>query len=260
MPCFATQLADGPGAPVVLSHALGLDHRMWAPWVATQRGRRPVLAYDHRGHGQSAQPSGALTMEDLVQDARHVVSEWQHGPVVFVGLSMGGMVGQGLAIRHPECVSHLVLAHTAAQYGDAAKEAWQQRVHAVAQGGMAAVADGVVQRYLTPAFQAAHPEATQSLRATLLQQSPQGYIANCHAVASVNWLDSLARIACPTLVLAGELDAGATPAMAQAIHQRIQGATMQVVPQASHLSPWEQPIAFNAAVEGLLRLADAGAR
>jgi 3-oxoadipate enol-lactonase len=253
---FATQLADGPGRPVVLSHALGLDHTMWSAWAATQAGQRPVLAYDHRGHGKSSLPFGPITLHSLVDDAEQVVVEWRRGPVVFVGLSMGGMVGQGLAIRRPDLLRGLVLAHTAAVYPTAARLAWAQRIEAVRVGGMAAVADLVVQRYLNEDFRRSHPDTTARLRAQLLSNDAVGYSANCHAVAAVDWLDELHRIACPTLVLAGALDVGATPAMAEAIQQRIPGARLEVFDHASHLSPLEQPAAFQRAVHDFLLSAD----
>lgn len=250
---FVTQLANGPGRPVVLSHALGLDHTMWSAWAATQAGRRPVLAYDHRGHGRSPMTNGPLTMHTLVDDAERLVEQWQRGPVVWLGLSMGGMVGQGLAIRRSDLLCGLVLAHTTAVYPSAARLAWAQRIAAVNGGGMAAVADLVTQRYLNDAFRAAHPDATAGLRRQLLDNDPAGYVANCQAVADVDWLDALHRIACPTLVLAGALDVGATPAMAQAIQQRVAGARLEVIDNASHLSPLEQPDAFQHAVHDFLQ-------
>lgn len=254
---FATQLTEGPGRPVVLSHALGLDHRMWSAWADTQAGRRPVLAYDQRGHGRSAVPSGPITMHSLVDDAEHLALHWQRGPVVWIGLSMGGMVGQGLAIRRPGLLCGLVLAHTAAQYTAEAKQAWAQRIEAVSAGGMAAVADLVVQRYLSDEFRREHPDAAARLREQLLANDPAGYAACCRAVAGVDWLDALNLIACPTLVLAGSLDIGATPAMAQAIRQRIPGARLELLDHAAHLSPLERPAAFHHAVDDFLQTLDA---
>lgn len=254
---FATQLADGPGRPVVLSHALGLDHRMWSAWAETQSGRRPVLAYDQHGHGRSAVPSVPITMHSLVDDAERIVLDWQRGPVVWLGLSMGGMVGQGLAIRRPELIGGLVLAHTAAQYTAEARQAWAQRIEAVTAGGMEAVADLVVERYLSDDFRRRHPDVATRLRGQLLANDPAGYAACCHAVAGVDWLDALHRITCPTLVLAGALDIGATPAMAQAIRQRIPGARLELFELASHLSLLESPVAFQRAVDEFLLTLDA---
>lgn len=249
---FARQLADGPGAPIVLSHALGLDHQMWTSTAAQFAGEHPVLAYDHRGHGRSPVTPGPYSMAQLVDDAREVIESWGRGPVIWVGLSMGGMVGQGLAIGRPDLVRALVLAHTTARYPAAARDAWQQRIRLVTQGGMPAVVDLVLQRYLTPAVREAQPQLEEQLRRRVLTTDAAGYAASCAAVASVDWLDDLNRIACPTLVLAGELDAGAPPAMAREMHERIRGARLAILPDASHLSPLEQPARFDAALRSFI--------
>ena len=193
-------------------------------------------------------PPGPYALDDLVDDAARLIREWGRGPVVFIGLSMGGMVAQGLAIRHPELVKRVVLANTVAQYPDAAKAAWTQRIAAVQQGGMAAVADMVVERYLHAGFRNANPAAAQALREQILRSDAAGYVASCYAVMSVDWLEQLSKVQCPALVIAGAHDVGATPAMAQAIAERIAGATLKVFDDASHLSVAEQPQAFADAV------------
>ena len=245
---------QGEGTPVVLSHALGLDLGMW-DGLATRLAAgalgtlHQVLRYDHRGHGGSAAPVGPYSMDELVDDAARLIREWGRGPVTWIGLSMGAMVGQGLAIRHPELVSKLVLANTTSIYPEAAHAAWAQRIASVKSDGMAAVADMVVERYLHADFRAAEPAATQAIRATILRNDPAGYAASCAAVAGVAWQDRLSQIKCPTLVVSGARDAGAPPAMGQAIAERVPGARMEVIANASHLSVLETPAEF----EGLLK-------
>ncbi len=248
---------QGAGTPVVLSHALGLDMGMWdglAARLAAGTLGTPceVLRHDHRGHGGSAVPPGPYTMDDLVDDAARLVREWGRGPVVWIGLSMGAMVGQGLAIRHPELVAKLVLANTTSVYPEAARSAWAQRIATVQADGMAGVAEMVVERYLHADFRAAEPAATQAIRACILRNDPAGYAASCSAVAGVAWQDRLAQIKCPTLVIAGARDAGAPPAMGQAIAERIPGARMAVIDNASHLSVLEAPTEFDALLRAFL--------
>ncbi|HEY1393489.1 MAG TPA: alpha/beta fold hydrolase [Methylibium sp.] len=243
------------GTPVVLSHALGLDLSMWDGLAAELSQEHPVLRYDHRGHGGSACPRGPYSLDDLVDDAARLIREWGRGPVVFVGLSMGGMVGQGLAIRHPELLQGLVLANTTALYPEEAKAAWAQRIVLVQQQGMAAIADMVVERYLCSDFRAAQPSAAEALREKIIGCNPSGYAACCQAVRDVDWLSRLHQIRCPTLVIAGALDVGATPAMVQAIAERIPAARLEVMAEASHLSVAESPLRFAEAVRGLLRAA-----
>ena len=241
------------GAPVVLSHALGLDLHMWdalAPPLAA--AQHPVLRYDHRGHGGSAVPAGPYSMDDLVDDAARLIREWGRGPVVWVGLSMGGMVGQGLAIRHPGLVKGLVLANTSAQYPEAARAMWAQRIATVESKGLAGIVDAVMERYFGADFRSANAAAVVPFRERVLRTDAAGYIASCHAVAAVDWLDRLPQVRCPTLVIAGALDVGAPVAMSEAMASRIAGAELRVLSQASHLSAIEEPALFEAAVRGFL--------
>ena len=243
---------QGEGPPVVMSHALGLDIHMWDDLAARLAKTMTVLRYEHRGHGGSAVPPGPYAMDDLVDDAARLIREWGRGPVAWIGLSMGGMVGQGLAIHHPDLLRGVVLANTTARYPDAAAATWAARITAVEKGGMAAVADAVVERYLGVDFRAAHPAETAALRARLLRCDPAGYVGCCRAVASVDWLDKLAGTRMPTLVIAGGRDVGATPEMAQAIAERIAGAELTVFDEASHLSVAEFPDRFHDTVAAFL--------
>ena len=149
--------SQGKGPPVVLSHALGLDLHMWDALAARLATSSTVLRYDHRGHGGSAVPPGRTRSTSWSTTRRALIREWGRGPVAWIGLSMGGMVGQGLAIRHPELLRGAVLANTTARYPEAAAATWAARIAAVEQGGMAAVADAVVERYLHADYRAAHP-------------------------------------------------------------------------------------------------------
>jgi len=243
---------QGDGPPVVLSHALGLDVHMWDELAARLAKTNSVLRYEHRGHGSSAVPPGPYTLDQLVDDAARVIREWGRGPVAWIGLSMGGMVGQGLAILHPELLRGAVLANTTGRYPDAAAATWAARIAAVEQGGMAAVADAVVERYLGADYRAAHPAEAAALKAKLLRSDPAGYVACCHAIAKVDWLDRLGAVRTPTLVIAGGKDLGATPEMARAIAERIPGAELTVFEEAAHLSVAELPNRFHDTVAAFL--------
>jgi len=243
---------QGHGPGVMLSHALGLNLNMWDALAAKLAPTYEVARYDHRGHGGSAAPPGPYTMDDLVDDAARLIREWGRGPVVFVGLSMGGMVGQGLAIRYPELVRALVLANTTAQYPDASQSMWSQRIAAVESGGMEAVADSVIERYFSAAFRASRVHLVERFRAILLRCDPAGYVACCHAAAHVDWLERLPQVKCPTLVVAGGLDVGAPISMSQQIAERIPRASLVVFDEASHLSLAEQPSLFSQTVREFL--------
>lgn len=242
---------QGRGTPVVLSHALGADLHLWDELAATLAERHEVLRYDHRGHGGSAVPAGPYTQEQLVDDAARVIREWGRGPVVFVGLSMGGMVAQGLAVRHPELLRGAVIANSSARYPDEARAAWTQRFATIAQGGLAAIADGTMERWFTPGFRAAQPQVVERIRQTLLRSDAAGYVACGHAVAAVDWLDALTAVTLPTLLIAALHDAGAPPAMSEAMAARIPGAQLTML-DAAHISVLEQPQAFAQALRGFI--------
>ena len=240
------------GVPVMLSHALGIDLSIWDGLAASLAPQHPLLRYDHRGHGGSAVAAGPYALDELVDDAARLVREWGRGPVVFVGLSMGGMVGQGLAIRYPDLVRALLLANTTARLPTAAQPVSAERIAAVQAGGLAAVVEGTLERWFTAPFRQTHAPVVDGVRRRLLQCDAQGYIACSHAVAAVDWLDRLASIRCPTLVLAGEHDVGTTPEMGRAIAERIPNARFELMEDVAHLSVVEQPAVFERHLRSLL--------
>jgi 3-oxoadipate enol-lactonase len=245
--------AEGARVPVAMSHALGLDHTMWDALAAQLAADgHPVLRWDHRGQGASSPGPRPCTMDALVGDALRVVSEWTDRPVVFVGLSMGGMVGLGLAAQRPDRLAGLVIAHSTAAHAPGADAVWAQRMAAVREGGVAAVADAAMERFFTAAWRAAHSESVARWRRVLTATPAEGYLAACEAVAGLDGAAWPAAVRCPTLVIAGTHDAGTTPAMADAIAQGIPGGARRVTLDAAHLGVLEQPAAFAAAVQAFL--------
>jgi 3-oxoadipate enol-lactonase len=241
-----------PRHTVVLSHALGCDLTMWDALANLLAADCRVIAYDHRGHGSSDAPAGPYAMADLADDAARLLRELDTGPVVWIGLSMGGMVGQELVLRHPSLVGALVLAHTTSGYPVAARDVWRQRIVTVEAHGTEAIADAVMGRYFHEGFRATHPATVARFRQRLVTTDVQGYAGCCAAVGGVDTTARLGRIAVPTLVLAGELDQGTPVDMAQTLASGIPDARLQVLADASHLGAVEQPDAFAAAVTGFV--------
>ena len=235
---------EGDGPIVVLSHALGCDLSMWDGVAAQLSRAHTVLRYDHRNHGASELLPGALRIETLAQDAAELIRREAGGePVHFVGLSMGGMTGQALAVRHPELLKTMVIANSAAHYPDQAP--WRARVETVAARGVAAIAPGAVSRWITPAW-AATPEgaeAAKKLHDVLVRTDAQGYIESCNAVAAIDFRESNHRIAVPTLVIGGLQDEATPMAMSQAMASAIPHARLQTI-DAAHLSAVERPVEF----------------
>lgn len=241
-----------PRHTIVLSHALGCDLTMWDALAKQLAADCRVIAYDHRGHGSSDAPAGEYGMAELADDAARLLRELDTGPVVWIGLSMGGMVGQELALRHPGLVGALVLANTTSGYPDAARAVWRQRIDTVQAQGIEAIADAVMARYFHDGFRAGHAATVARFRRRLVTTDAIGYAGCCAAVGSVDTTARLGEIKVPALVIAGDLDQGTPVSMAQTLVDGIADARLQVLAQASHLSAVEQPAAFAASVMGFV--------
>ncbi len=243
---------EGQGPVVMLSHALGCDLSMWDAVAERLQQRFTVLRYDARGHGQSAAPVGPYSMAMLADDAAALITAQATGPVHFVGLSMGGMTAQALVARHPQLVKSITIANAALVYGEPAAAMWQARMDTVLQQGVAAVAEGAIQRWFTPEF-IADTAGGGAARVAMLRQklekiAPEPYVASCAAIAEIDFRDSNPRISCPTLVIAGSRDEATPPALSEAITSSIRGAKLVTLP-AAHLSAVEMPQAFAALLE-----------
>lgn len=242
----------GGGEPVLLVHAIGCDLRMWDELVPALSGRWRVIRIDARGHGRSPVPPRPYSLAELAADALAVLDRLGVERAHWVGLSMGGMIGQAFALGHGDRLGRLVLANTTSSYGPAGHAMWEARAKAVAEGGVAAVKDLAMTRYFSDDFRARHPEVVARVGARFLETPAEGYIGCCDAIRDLDFTAELAQIRARTLVIAGEKDAGTPPAMSEAISSRIPGARLAVIPGAAHLSAVEAPTAFNALVRDFL--------
>jgi len=247
---------DSGKPTLVMSHALGCDASLWDALANSLAAEHRVVCYDHRGHGDSEAPHGPYTMTSLAEDADHLLAEldarYATGPVVWIGLSLGGMVGQELALAHPRRLKALVIANSTSRYDEAGRAQWAQRIAAVEAGGPEAVADGAMQRWFHEGFHAEHPEVVAHWRARVLACDPSGYIACCQAISAVDTTTRLPRIQVPTLVIAGEEDRVYPPSLARRMAERIRGAQLVVLEGCGHLSNLEQPERFNEALLAFL--------
>ena len=242
----------GTGDAVVLAHAIGLDHRMWDALVAALRPRYRVVAFDTRGHGASPVPPRPYTLAQLADDAAALLDRLGVGKAHWVGLSMGGMIGQAFALAHPQRLGRLVLANTTSTYGPGGKANWQARIQLVEDGGLAAIRDAVEQRYFSEAFRREHAGEVAATMARFMACPAQGYLGCCDAIADLDFSKDLPRIASPTLVIAGSADVGTPVAMSEALAAGIPGARLALLDGAAHLSSAEQPAAFNRLVGDFL--------
>lgn len=240
------EITGPPGAPVVIfSHALATHLGMWEPQAAAVATRYRVLRYDTRGHGGSDAPAGPYTFSQLVEDARALLDGVGVESTHFAGISMGGMIGQWIALTHPERLQSLVLCGTSARTAPEAREIWDERIALAAREGMAPHVEPTIGRWFTPRFVKEHPEVVDPLRAMMRDTDPQGFIGCAAAIKEHDALDRLSEIKVPTLIIVGEKDPGTPVATAEAIHERIAGSELVVLESASHLSNLEQAEAFN---------------
>ena len=244
--------SGGEDEAVVLAHAIGCDSRMWVQLIPALADRFRVIAIDARGHGGSPLTPRPYTLAGLADDVIRVLDRRDIRRAHWVGLSMGGMIGQAFALGHPDRLGRLVLANTTSTYGPAGRDMWEARAKAVAEGGMAAIRDMVMARYFSESFRAAHPEVVAKTGQRLLEVPAEGYMACCDAIRELDFTAKLKRIGARTLVIAGELDAGTPVAMAEEIVRHIPDARLAVIPGAAHLSAVEKYSEFNALVREFL--------
>ncbi len=247
-------IKEGQGPLVVLSHALGCDLSMWDGVASVLTRRYTVLRYDHRGHGGSAGVGGPYTMEVFADDAAALIEAHSDSPVTFIGLVMGGMTGQQLAVRYPHLVRSIVMANTASYFDDSIRTRLTQRVRLALAEGMDAVADEAMHRWFSPDFMSGPPGATiaAALRAKLAAMDPRVYAASCEAMMEVDFGSTNALIACPTLVISGTQDDAISVNTAEVLCRSISGAELRTLP-TGRMSAVEQPAAFANLVHEFLR-------
>ena len=233
---------EGPDdAPVVLfASSLGTTHAMWDDQAAALRDDFRVLRYDHRGHGDSPVPPGPYSIQDLAGDAVALLDRLGIERVTFAGLSIGGAVAITAALRAPERFERLVLCSTAAQFPP--PEQWSERATTVREEGVEAVADGALERWLTPE---APDEPRERLRAMLLSTPREGYAACCEALGGYDARGRLGALSMPVLAVAGADDPTTPPAALQAIVDEVPDGRLHVIERARHISNVERPEEFN---------------
>ncbi|MFF0814441.1 3-oxoadipate enol-lactonase [Rhodococcus sp. NPDC003318] len=229
----------GPGAPtVVLLGSLGSDRSMWDPQVRSLSDQFNVLAVDLRGHGESPVPDGPYTVADLGGDVLALLDTLALPAVHLVGLSLGGAVSQWIAVHAPSRVHTLTLLCTSAKFGE--PQGWLDRAAAVRAEGTGSIADVVVGRWYTSELAARDPELVARSRAMVDATPDEGYAACCEALAGWDSRADLARIAAPTLVIAGRQDPATTPDDLKLIADGVANSTLHVLDPGAHLASVEQ--------------------
>jgi len=239
---------DPAGAPVVFANSLGTDLRLWDKVIPLLPQGLRLIRYDKRGHGLSDCPPSPYAMGALVRDAERLLDHLGVRDCVFVGLSIGGMIAQGLAVKRLDQVRGLVLSNTAAKIGQPAM--WEERIATARERGIAAMADGVLERWFTAAFRQTGEFALW--RNMLLRQPAEGYAGCCAAIAGTDFYTPTSGLRLPCLGIAGS-DDGSTPAdLVRETVELIPGAEFELIRKAGHLPCVEQPEVFAAALTRFL--------
>jgi 3-oxoadipate enol-lactonase/4-carboxymuconolactone decarboxylase len=238
------ELTGPEGAPVIaFSNSLGTTLAMWDAQAGALSGSFRCLRYDARGHGRSQVTEAGFSVDDLAEDLNGLLDALGIARAHIVGLSLGGMTGQALAVLHPEKVDRLVLVATAAYLPP--ETLWRERADIVEARGMAAVADNVIQRWFTAPEQAS--AGAQATRRILVENiDPRGYANCCRAIGRMDLRSRIGAIRAPTLVISGAQDPATPIAMGEEIAALVPGAKFAVIPDTAHLIAVERPEALTS--------------
>lgn len=229
----------GDGPTVAFSNSLGTDFRIWdLVTPALERDFRVVL-YDKRGHGLSEAPPQPYRMEDHIGDLEALLAHLGVEATALVGLSVGGMIAQGLAAKRPDLVTALVLCDTAHRIGTA--EMWNQRIDAVNGSGIASLADAVMQRWFTPAYRRPDNPDFVGYTAMLVRTPADGYAGTCAALRDADLTSSTRALKQPTLCIVGDQDGSTPPDLVRSMAALIEGSRFKIVDGAGHIPNIEQP-------------------
>jgi len=240
------ELSGRKDAPlVILSHSLGSSLVMWDPQMDALEAYFQVLRYDIRGHGNSEAPASPYTLELLGDDAIGLLDGLGIDTVHWVGLSMGGMIGQSIALNHPNRLRSLVLCDTAAVIAEEAQPLWQERIDTARERGMESQLQATLERWFTPFFLSKNTKMLTLIQKQFLATPVEGYVNCLEAIRKLNYLDRLSEIKIPTLIMVGEDDPGTPVSASEAIHRRIPNSKLVILSSSRHLSNVEQPEAFN---------------
>lgn len=242
---------DGPddGAPVVFSNSLGTDLRLWDPILPLLPAGLRIIRYDKRGHGLSSCPSGPYSMGSLVTDVEKLMDHLNVKDSVFVGLSIGGMTAQGLAVKRLDLVRAMVLSNTGAKIGT--PDMWDERIAAVKAGGIEALADAVMERWFSEGFRKT-PEL-ELWRNMLVRGENDGYAGCSCAISGTDFFTTTATLRLPTLGIAGSEDGSTPPDMVRETVDLIPGSKFHLIRNAGHLPCVEQPQEFARVLTDFLR-------
>lgn len=230
---------DSDGMPVVFGNSLGTDFRLWDQLLPLLPGGLKIIRFDKRGHGLSSCPGDACTMDELVDDTAQLLRALEIRDCLFVGLSIGGLIAQGLAANHPELVRAIVISNSAARVGT--PQLWGERIAILREGGIEAIADNIMQRWFAESFRRERAAEVVAWRNMLTRTPLAGYIGCSAAIAATDFSAASAQLQLPVLLIAGSEDGSVPPDVVRATAELIPGARYQLIDDAGHLPCVEHP-------------------
>jgi 3-oxoadipate enol-lactonase len=232
-----------PGTPaVVFSNSLGTDFRIWDALLAELGDAVTSICYDKRGHGLSDIGATPYAMEDHGADLIALAEHAGVARVAICGLSVGGLIAQAVYRMRPELVCGIVLSDTAAKIGS--DELWNARLRAIESGGIASIAEPILERWFSAAYRNDANADLAGYRNMLVRTPVAGYCATCVAIRDADYTPDAARIAVPTLCIVGAEDGSTPPQLVKATADLIPGAQFEIIAGAGHLPCIEQPKAL----------------
>lgn len=240
---------DPDGAPIVFANSLGTDLRLWDKIVPRLPQSLRIIRFDKRGHGLSDCPPGPYSMGALVRDAERLLDHLQVRDCVFVGLSIGGMIAQGLAVKRLDLIRGLVLSNTAAKIGQ--PQMWHDRIAAVKEHGIEALADATMERWFSRAFR--ETAELTAWRNMMTRQPAEGYMGCCAAIAGTDFYTPTSGLRLPTLGIAGSEDGSTPPDLVRETVDLVPGSKFHLIRRAGHIPCVERPGEYADALTGFLR-------
>jgi 3-oxoadipate enol-lactonase len=240
----------GPaGAPaVIFANSLGTDFRIWDEVANALAGRYRIVTYDKRGHGLSDEPAGPYSIDNFASDTLALIDHLGIETFAFVGLSVGGMIAQKVAVRAANRLKALVLCDTAVKIGDAA--VWNARIEAVETQGLSAIADAVLERWFSSAFRRNRTDELAGWRNMLIRSPQAGYAATCAALRDANLTDDAPKITAPTLFAVGSEDGSTPPDLVRESARLVPQARFEVIEDSGHLPCIDQPVKLANLITG----------
>jgi 3-oxoadipate enol-lactonase len=250
-----TRVDGNPEKPwLVLSNSIMATDVMWDAQMNDLVKTYRVLRYHARGHGLSDRPAGPYTFDNLASDVLALMDHFEMKNPAFMGLSLGGMTGLGVALKAPSRLRALVCCDARADAPPAFVQGWNDRINLVRTSGIEAIADGTLERWLSAPFRATHPEAVEKVMGMMLTTSGVGFEGCAEALKKLSYLDQLDQIHIPTLFVVGSEDAGAPAAVMRQMSERVAGSRLAIIQGSAHLPNIDNPPEFLSAISNFLQL------